>query len=68
LYFSSTRAILLICICNVVLAYENVKTTFQEEVLGGNTVLETGMLPLEPATPDEARKMLNLKGLEKVNF
>jgi len=25
-------------------------------------------LGLEPATPDEARKILNLKGLEKVNF
>jgi uncharacterized protein (DUF849 family) len=25
-------------------------------------------LGLEPATPNEARKILNLKGLDKVNF
>ena len=26
------------------------------------------VLSLEPATPDEARENLNLKGLDKVNF
>jgi uncharacterized protein (DUF849 family) len=25
-------------------------------------------MSIEPATPDEARKMLGLKGLDKVNF